>query len=107
MIRIEKLLVENFSAKPKSIDYLSKEAAMSSTKLKKMFKSVFGLPVYEYYQQKRMHRASELLATGKYSVKAVGEMMGYSNISNFTIAFRKQMKISPAEFKKNIPVQTG
>lgn len=100
MLKVEQMLIENFNAKPKSIEMLSRKAAMSSTKLKKMFKTVFGLPVYEYYQQKRMRRAGELLAAGTYSVKQVSEMVGYSNISNFTTAFRKQMKVAPEEFTK-------
>lgn len=98
VLRIEKILTENFSTKPKSIEELSRKATMSSTKLKKLFKSVFGVPIYEYYQQKRMQRAGELLSTGKYSVKQVSEIIGYSNISNFTTAFKKHMKQEPSKF---------
>lgn len=98
VFRIEKILVENFSQKPKSIEELSRTATMSSTKLKKIFKSVYGVPIYEYYQQKRMEKAGELLSTGKYSVKQVAEVIGYSNISNFTLAFKKYMKQEPSEF---------
>ncbi|TWI79433.1 AraC-like DNA-binding protein [Lacibacter cauensis] len=98
VFKIEKLLVENFSEKPKSIEELSRRATMSSTKLKKIFKSVYGVPIYEYYQQKRMQRAGELLSTGKYSVKQVAGIIGYSNMSNFTIAFKKYMNQEPSEF---------
>lgn len=101
VLRIEKILVENFSDKPKSIEELSRKATMSSTKLKKLFKSVFGVPIYEYYQQKRMQRAGELLSTGKYTVKQVSEIIGYTNISNFTTAFRKHMKQEPSAFSNN------
>ncbi len=92
VLKIEKLLTGNFSDKPRSIEELSRKATMSSTKLKKIFKSVFGLPIYEYYQQKRMQKAGELLATGKYSVKQVAEKIGYSNMNNFSTAFKKHMK---------------
>lgn len=98
VLRIEKLLVENFSTKPKSIEELSRKATMSSTKLKKIFKSVFGMPIYEYYQQKRMLRAGELLSTGKYSVKQVAVTIGYTNVSNFVTAFKKYMKEEPSTF---------
>lgn len=98
VLKIEKLLTGNFSDKPCSIEELSRKATMSSTKLKKIFKSVFGLPIYEYYQQKRMQRAGELLATGKYSLKQVAEKIGYSNINNFSTAFKKHMKQDPSTF---------
>lgn len=98
VLKIEKLLVANFSDKPKSIEELSRKATMSSTKLKKLFKSVFGVPIYEYYQQKRMQRAGELLSAGKYSVRQVAAKIGYSNLSNFTAAFKKHMKEDPGKF---------
>lgn len=98
VLQVEKLLVRDFSAKPKSIKELSRSATMSSTKLKKIFKSVYGTPIYEYYQQRRMQRAGELLSTGKYAVKQVAVMIGYGNISNFRIAFKKYMKQKPEEF---------
>lgn len=101
VLNIEKMLVENFSDKPRSIEELSRKATMSSTKLKKLFKSVFGLPIYEYYQQKRMQLAGELLTTSKYSVKQVAEKIGYSNMSNFTTAFKKHMKQEPSKFSSN------
>jgi AraC-like DNA-binding protein len=98
VLKIEKILVENFSNKPKSIEELSRKATMSSTKLKKIFKSVFGMPIYEYYQQKRMLKAGELLSTGKYSVKQVAAAIGYTNVSNFVTAFKKYMKEEPSNF---------
>ena len=98
VLKIEKLLIENFTDKPNSIEELSRKATMSSTKLKKIFKSVFGLPIYEYYQQKRMQRAGELLTQGKYSVKQVAEKIGYSSMNNFTAAFKKHMKQDPLKF---------
>lgn len=101
VLRIEKLLVENFTDKPRSIEELSRKATMSSTKLKKIFKSIFGVPIYEYYQQKRMQQAGELLIKGSYSLKQVAEKVGYSNMGNFKTAFKKHMKQEPAKFTGN------
>ncbi len=101
VLRIEKLLVENFTDKPKSIEELSRKATMSSTKLKKIFKSIFGVPIYEYYQQKRMQQAGELLIKGTYSIKEVAKKVGYSNMGNFKTAFKKHMKQEPSKFTGN------
>jgi len=101
VLRIEKLLVENFTDKPRSIEELSRKATMSSTKLKKIFKSIFGVPIYEYYQQKRMQQAGELLIKGTYSIKEVAEKVGYSNMGNFKTAFKKHMKQEPSKFTGN------
>ena len=100
-LKVEQLLVENFSAKPRSIEELSKKATMSSTKLKKIFKTVFGVSIYEYYQQKRMMCASELIAMHKYSMREVAEKIGYTNMHNFATAFKKHMKQDPIQFSNN------
>ena len=101
VLRIEKLIVENFTDKPRSIEELSRKATMSSTKLKKIFKSIFGVPIYEYYQQKRMQQAGELLIKGTYSIKEVAEKVGYNNMGNFKTAFKKYMKQEPSKFTGN------
>ncbi len=98
ILEVERSMVDNFSAKPPSVNELARNAAMSTTKFKTIFKSVFGLPVYEYYQQKRMNHALELLAEGSLSVKEVGRRVGYHNISNFSAAFKKQFGYSPNDY---------
>jgi AraC-like DNA-binding protein len=96
---VESLLMKSFTGPPPSISKLAREAAMSPTKLKKMFKAVYGSPIYEYFQKHRMQHAGELLLSGKYNVKEVGTQLGYANLSNFTLAFKKEFNCLPSEFK--------
>ncbi|HEX4958228.1 MAG TPA: AraC family transcriptional regulator [Lacibacter sp.] len=98
IIEIEQHMLEDFSRKPPSINELCRKAAMSATKFKNLFKAVYGIPVYEYYQQKRMQQAADLLTRGM-SVKEAGLKIGYNNISNFSTAFKKQYKVLPQEYK--------
>jgi AraC-like DNA-binding protein len=97
LTQIEGLLVKDFSVAPPTIDELSRISAMSPTKLKNDFKSVFGLPIYEYYQKNRMLKAKSLLLEKKYSIKEVGMMVGYSNLSHFANTFKKEFGILPSE----------
>ena len=87
--RIEALLTDDITRLPPTIRELAREAAMSESKLKKVFKGVYGLPPYEYYQRQRMQKAKLMLTSGEYSVKDVGYTLGYANLSNFTLAFKK------------------
>lgn len=98
IIEIEKQMVADFGGKPPSINNLSRKAAMSATKFKNLFKAVYGTPVYEYYQQRRMQKAADLMQQQKYSVKEAGLKVGYTNTSNFAVAFKKQFKQLPQEF---------
>ncbi len=97
LIKVEALLVKDYSGTPPVIATLSRLAAMSPTKLKKDFKSLYGLPVYEYYQKNRMQRAKTLLLLGKYAVKEVGMMVGYSNLGHFAGSFKKEFGVLPRE----------
>lgn len=101
LIKVESLLVKDFSGTPPTITALSKIATMSPTKLKKDFKSMYGLPIYEYYQKNRMIRAKALLLEGKYAVKEVGMMVGYSNLGHFAASFKKEFGVLPSEMVTN------
>lgn len=100
IIEVGQFMLEDFSRKPPSINDLSRKAAMSATKFKNLFKAVYGTPVYEYYQQKRMQQAADLLAGGM-TVKDAGLKIGYNNISNFSTAFKKQYKVLPHDYKES------
>ncbi len=84
-----------------SIDTLSRTAMMSSTKLKTRFKQIYGMKLYEFYNRNRLEQAREMLKTGTYSVKQVGINIGFSNLSNFAKAFRKEFGMLPKEILKS------
>ena len=94
---VESILVSNLSAPPPTIPVLARKAMMSETKLKNLFKNVYGLSLYEYYQKNRMLKARQLLRSKKYSVKETGTALGFKNLSNFTIAYKKEFNILPSE----------
>jgi AraC-like DNA-binding protein len=100
IMKVEEQLVASLSQAP-TINQLARDAAMSPSKLKKQFKDVFGLPVYEYFQKKRMQKAREMLLEGNRSVKSVGIELGFSNLSNFSMAFRKEFKELPSDLLKS------
>lgn len=97
LIKVESLLVKDFSVAPPTINELSKISAMSPTKLKKDFKAMYGLPLYEYFQKNRMMRAKDLLMEEKYAIKEVGMMVGYANLGHFAASFKKEFGILPSE----------
>jgi len=84
-----------------SIETLSKTAMMSSTKLKTRFKQIYGMKLYEFYNRNRLEQAREMLRTGDFSVKQVGINIGFSNLSNFAKAFKKEFGVLPKEVLKN------
>jgi AraC-like DNA-binding protein len=80
-----------------TIDDLARKSLMSTSKLKKLFKDVYGTPIFEYHQRSRMEKAKYMLLSGNYSVKDIGYTLGYSNLSNFSTAFKKEFNCLPSE----------
>ena len=97
LMEVESILVKDFSTPAPTIAQLAKTATMSPSKLKTSFRQVYGSGLYEYYQKVRMQRARTLLLSRKYSVKEVGTQLGYTNLSNFALAFKKQFNTLPSK----------
>jgi AraC-like DNA-binding protein len=95
---VEKLLSDDNDGFP-TIDKLSKVAMMSSTKLKKRFKEVYGMKLYEYYNHNRLKKAKALLESGEASVKEAALQIGFANLSNFSKAFKKEFGVLPKQLK--------
>ncbi|HYJ38363.1 MAG TPA: AraC family transcriptional regulator [Chitinophagaceae bacterium] len=83
-----------------TIEKLSKMAMMSSTKLKKRFKEVYGMKLYEYFNHNRLQKARNMLETGEASVKEAAIEIGFANLSNFSKAFKKEFGFLPKQLKK-------
>jgi AraC-like DNA-binding protein len=98
---VMKMLSDTETQKFPSIDTLSKTAMMSSTKLKTRFKQIYGMKLYEFYNHHRLLQAKEMLRTGNFSVKQVGVNIGFSNLSNFAKAFKKEFGVLPREILKS------
>lgn len=99
LMQVEAMLTSDVSNRPPTIEQLAQTATMSSAKLKKLFKEVYGTSIYAYYQKQRMAVARDLLLSGTYSVREVGLKVGYTNLSNFAAAFRKEFDILPSEIR--------
>jgi AraC-like DNA-binding protein len=97
---VEEILAGRLNKFP-SIDSLSRSVMMSSTKLKTRFKQVYGMKLYEFYNKNRLEKARQLLKTGEFSVRQVGIKIGFSNLSNFAKAFKKEFGVLPKEMLKN------
>jgi AraC-like DNA-binding protein len=99
MQHIEQILSSRLEGFP-SLESLAHEVFMSTSKLKNLFKQVYGHTLYDYYNKSRLQRARELLINGQVSIKQAGSEIGFSNLSHFAKAFRKEFGILPRDLVK-------
>lgn len=97
VMEVEAVITRDVFTPAPFIPQLAKMVNISETKLKNNFKIIFGIPIYQYFQKARMRAAREALETNKYSVKQVARELGYSNLSNFSAAFKKEFGLLPSE----------
>ena len=83
---------------PPHLDHLAKMAGLSETKMKHLFRQLFGDSIYNYYQKARMEEAAFLLRHGGYSVADVGSQLGFLNLSHFSRLFEKHYGVKPKRY---------
>jgi AraC-like DNA-binding protein len=96
---VEAILSEENLKKFPSVEELSRVALMSGTKLKMHFKEVYGMKLYEFYNYNRLCKARQSIESGEATVKEAAHRIGYSNISNFSKAFKKEFGMLPSQIK--------
>jgi AraC-like DNA-binding protein len=100
MRHIEQILSSRLEGFP-SLESLAHEVFMSTSKLKNIFKQVYGYTLYDYYNKSRLLRAKEMLVTGQCSIKQAGSEIGFSNLSHFAKAFKKEYGMLPRDMVRN------
>ena len=69
-------------------------------KLKKGFKDVFGLPVYQYLLNARMQEAHKAMLDKGFTVQEAAWLVGYSSLGSFSNAFAKKYGIRPSLLRR-------
>ena len=96
--RAKEILSENLE-NPPSLSELAKELGLNTTKLKKEFKEVFGLPVFKYLQNERLTTAHGLISSQEATVQEAAWHVGYDSLSSFSNAFAKKFGYRPSQIK--------
>ncbi len=84
---------------PPSLNDLSKQIGLNTTKLKKEFKEVFGLPVFKYLQNERLSISHKLISEKKTTVQEAAWQVGYDSLGSFSNAFSKKFGYRPSQIK--------
>jgi AraC-like DNA-binding protein len=91
---------------PPLLTNLAQQAGMSESKLKKLFKQIFGNSIFNYYQNFRMKEAARLLSEKKMSVSEIGYLLGFSNLSHFGKIFEEHIGMKPKKFQCKNAIHT-
>ncbi len=93
---------EHFSEPDLSLGETADHIHVSSPYLSKKFKEETGDSFGEYLQRLRLSKALSLLADGDSPIYEIAYKCGYSSQHYFSTAFKKELNISPADYRKNV-----
>lgn len=83
-----------------SLDQLARNFHTNRTTLTRQFHETTGLPVMAYLGRLRINIAALMLRDTRLSVGEITARLGFTNITHFGRAFRKQMGYSPREYRQ-------
>lgn len=83
-----------------TVDQLASVAGFSKFHFSRIFKDLAGMSCHEYLIQRRLENAEQLLADPDISITDVAMQSGFGSISTFSRIFRKEMGITPSDYRK-------
>lgn len=88
-----------------TIPFLAARAGVSPTKLKLVYRRVYGAPLFSHIRKEKMRWAARKLALSNTRVIDIAEACGYDNASKFSAAFRAVMGCSPREYQSRVRLE--
>ena len=99
LYKVKEQILEHLETPPQ-LNELAVSANMSASKLKRLFRQIFGYSIFSYYQDFRMKEAARLLKDEKLSVSDVGYQLGFTNLSHFSRVFNEHIGMKPKQYSR-------
>ena len=98
---VKAYIQENFSTKI-SLGEIAQQKHMNYCYLSLLFKEVAEVSFQDYLMDIRLNHACQLLQTGKYKIKDIAELSGFSDQHYFSKIFKKSFGCSPKKYYQGI-----
>jgi len=72
---------------------------MSPFYFARLFKNSMGVSPHKYLTMRRIERAKKMLHRSDMSVLEIGIRLGYQDAKHFRVMFRREVGVSPSEFR--------
>ncbi|MFA8449656.1 MAG: helix-turn-helix domain-containing protein [Bacteroidales bacterium] len=98
LYELQKEILHN-PAKEFTIPYILAKTGLSHYRLKILLNELYGSSIGQFVKKLKMDKAMSFLSEGK-TVSETGYLIGYSNLSHFSKAFKQTFGFLPSEYQK-------
>lgn len=95
----KEIIRTNYHQSDLNVEMIAEELHIHRVSLSRMFTNVLGISPVKYLSQTRMRAAIDLLTSTGLTVKEIALQCGFATDGYFVKIFRKQMKMTPREFR--------
>lgn len=93
-------LLDNIEGSLPDIKQMAAELSISESTLKRHFKKIHGKNIYQYFLEKKMSYARQLLEEGKTTVTEIAYTLGYEKASQFIANFKRFYGVKPGAYRQ-------
>jgi AraC-like DNA-binding protein len=97
--KADKIILQNLSTRFIGVEAIAKAVNISPTKLKAIFKSIFGFSMLQYHKEKNMLLAKQLIEKSNIQIKNIAITAGFESSGKFSAAFKKRFGLLPSDIR--------
>ncbi len=98
--QVEARLIQCLDSELLNIKDLAREFALSVSTLNRSFKRMYGKSINDYYLDKKMAYAKQLIHERNKTVTETAYLLGYGKVSHFIVMFKKYIGCLPGTIRK-------
>lgn len=100
-MRIRRVLARVAEVPAVSVHELARLVGLSSSRLGHLFKKETGLELRHFLLEAKLEKAADLLRNTDMQIKEISHIIGYHHVPSFDRVFRKNFKMSPADYRRS------
>ena len=85
-----------------TVKKVANEVGLSPDYLTRLFKKELGVNIITYINRKRIYNSLELLKNTNLSIEEIGDLIGLSNTSYFYTIFKREIGVSPKQYRNSL-----
>ncbi len=102
-----RLYLDRHYLEPLTLDALAQAMGVSKYHLDRVFRASTGCSPIRYIIRRRIARAQTLLVSTDQTVQHIAAQCGYENYNYFTVLFRKNVGMTPGQYRKSAQGRAG